>query len=256
MIRYESHNMDINDPFTTYEVTNLTWELHFHRAYECILVLEGEIHCKIENQEYFAHAGNLLFIMPNQLHSLMTPEYSHICILRFSPELVGHFHKKYFDKIPANSCIAPEDFLPIRTELTKEKLKNTYFIKALLYKICAEVLEQTAFVMRQASPEDMLIYHLLSYIDEHYMEECSLKSAAATCGCSYYHASKVFLKNTGISFVDYVNNLRIHKACYLITNSNESILSISLSCGFSSLRSFNRNFLKYCGCTPTDYRKK
>lgn len=258
MILYESHNFNLDNPYTIIITTNLTWELHFHRAYECIYVLEGEIQCKIEHSDYLAKAGQLIFIMPNQLHSFLTQDFSRICILRFSPELIGHFHNTYLDRIPRISCFTfsqlskPSEF-PFNE---KARPQNIYALKALLYKMCGELVAQTDFVPRSNSSGDLLIYNLLAYIDKHYAGECSLKAAAEECCCDYYHASKTFLKYTGISFVDYVNNLRVHKACYLIKNTDESFINISLSCGFSSLRSFNRNFLKYCSCTPSEYARK
>ena len=258
MVLYEAYNLDISDPYTMYDVANLTWELHFHRAYECIYVCSGEIHCKIEHETYRATAGMLLFIMPNQLHSFVTPVASYCYVLRFSPELIGHFHNSYLDKIPQNSCFtfhAPE-YMEEFYSKQKAKPQNIYALKALLYHICGDLVDHTDFLPGTNSSGDLLIYNLLAFIDKNYTGECSLKTAAEECCCDYYHASKTFIKYTGISFVEYVNNLRVQKACYLIKNSGDSYLNISLNCGFASLRSFNRNFLKYCGCTPSEYSHK
>lgn len=255
MIRYEAKNLDINDPYTMYYTTNLTWGLHFHRAYECILVSEGLLQCKIDQTTYTLDAGKLLFIMPNQLHSLTTPSFSKIYIIRFVPELIGHFHNTYQNQVPKQSCF---EFTSAGTwtefyNLQKNSPQNIYSLKSLLYKICGELVMHTEFIPRDLSSGDSLIRNLLAYIDAHYTGTCSLKEAAEECCCDYYHASKTFIKYTGISFIDYVNNLRIHRACYLIETTNDTILNISINSGFSSLRSFNRNFLKYCNCTPTDY---
>lgn len=258
MILYEAHTLDINNPFSIREVKKLTWELHFHRAYECIYVLEGEINCKVEHREYIARAGEIVFVMPNQLHSIATGYYSHVVVLLFSPELIGHFHNTYLDMVPEKCCFpflasTQADNFSSHKEI---KPQNIYALKALLYHICGELIEQTNFVPRINSSGDLLIYNLLAFIDKHYTGECSLKTAAEECCCDYYHASKTFIKYTGISFVNYVNNLRIHKACYLIKHSNDSYLNVALNCGFASLRNFNRNFLKFCGCTPSEYRRR
>ena len=52
-----------------------------------------------------------------------------------------------------------------------------------------------------------------------------------------------------------MNKVRISHACYLLTNDSMSIYELSEECGFKSLRSLNRNFLKVVGVTPTEYRR-
>ena len=45
-------------------------------------------------------------------------------------------------------------------------------------------------------------------------------------------------------------------ACYLLKNTGESILEVSLRCGYASLSSFNHSFKQIVGMNPTEYRKK
>lgn len=54
---------------------------------------------------------------------------------------------------------------------------------------------------------------------------------------------------------NYVNQYRINNACYILNNSNCSILQCALDSGYTSLRSFNRNFKSIIGITPNEYRK-
>ena len=44
--------------------------------------------------------------------------------------------------------------------------------------------------------------------------------------------------------------------CYLLKNTGESILEVSLRCGYASLSSFTRSFMRIVGMNPTEYRKK
>ena len=61
---------------------------------------------------------------------------------------------------------------------------------------------------------------------------------------------------TGISFNSYKNRYRINNACYLLSNSNYSILQCALESGYQSVRSFNRNFKNILGITPAEYRNR
>ena len=61
---------------------------------------------------------------------------------------------------------------------------------------------------------------------------------------------------TGLSFIDYLNQYRLNNACRLLENSEQSVLECALSSGYTSLRSFNRNFRNRYQTTPQQYRSK
>lgn len=66
-----------------------------------------------------------------------------------------------------------------------------------------------------------------------------------------------YLKNqTGLTFVAYLNSLRIAKARDLLQHSGLSMLQIALTCGFGNQAHFNRVFRKMTGLTPGAYRKQ
>lgn len=250
MIFFETHNLNNNLPYTIYTCNNLNWGLHFHRIYECIFVADGFIDCIIDHKDYRFNKGEAAFIMLNQLHAITTPQTSQIIILLFQPELIADFYSAYIDSIPVNNkfCF---DISHINT-----KPKNIYSLKSVLYAICSAFISQNIFVTKEISSQDILIYKLIEYINHNYTNNCSLKESAHFCGCDYYYASKFFKKVTRMGFSDYVNNLRINQACYMIKNTNYSFITIANNCGFGSLRSFNRNFFKYCNCTPSEYKLK
>ena len=58
------------------------------------------------------------------------------------------------------------------------------------------------------------------------------------------------------TFQDYVNSVRFRKACKLIAEGKESMISISMESGFSDYRYFSRSFQEYYGMTPAEYRRK
>jgi AraC-like DNA-binding protein len=92
--------------------------------------------------------------------------------------------------------------------------------------------------------------------DELGVTKCDLETLSVSLTYNYGYLSRYFKERTGISFTEYVNRYRITEACYLIGNTEKTFLSISCECGFDSLRSFNRNFIKIMGITPGDYKAK
>ena len=71
-----------------------------------------------------------------------------------------------------------------------------------------------------------------------------------------FRSSRYFRQTVGISYSEYVIQYKISRACYLLQNSEATILDISSDCGFNSLRSFNRNFRLQLGIPPAEYRRR
>ena len=67
--------------------------------------------------------------------------------------------------------------------------------------------------------------------------------------------SRLIKKRTGKSFVDFLNDYRIGFASRWLTETNQTIAEIAVSCGFCNLSNFNRIFKKNKGCTPSQYRE-
>ena len=84
----------------------------------------------------------------------------------------------------------------------------------------------------------------------------TLDDIAANVHINKYHISHIFNREIGISFTDFINAIRVRKSYELIKKGELSITEIAFQVGFSSLRSFNRQFLALSGCTPREYKKR
>ncbi|MCY1238593.1 HTH-type transcriptional activator RhaR [compost metagenome] len=67
--------------------------------------------------------------------------------------------------------------------------------------------------------------------------------------------SRFFKKNTGNSFTDHVNKLRIWQACKLLAESDMPITDICFEVGYLNISNFNRTFLRHHRMTPSAYRR-
>ena len=75
-------------------------------------------------------------------------------------------------------------------------------------------------------------------------------------GCSYSHHSRAFSEHTGMTFVRYVNRLRIDRACELLMNSEQGVADICYQVGFNNLSNFNRQFFAIKGMSPSSFRRE
>lgn len=95
----------------------------------------------------------------------------------------------------------------------------------------------------------------LAYIYEHYKEDIHVSALARSCSMSESYFRKVFIRIMGQSPLDYVNAYRIHRAMNLLRTTNDSIQSIAVRAGFSSIAAFNRNFKRHAGKSPGEWRR-
>ena len=99
------------------------------------------------------------------------------------------------------------------------------------------------------------INDVVQYITENYKENLSLKQAAKLVSMSESSFSRHFQKATHNKFVEFVNRIRIGKACTMLAETDDRISSICFDVGFNNMTNFNRQFVKLKGKTPGEYRK-
>jgi transcriptional regulator GlxA family with amidase domain len=96
---------------------------------------------------------------------------------------------------------------------------------------------------------------VLAYIDQHLETEMSQRQVAKMAGLSTAGFSRFFSRNLGKTFVTYVAELRIKRACQLLLDNEHSIAEIAHLSGFHNLANFNRRFFRFKGMTPSEYRR-
>lgn len=94
------------------------------------------------------------------------------------------------------------------------------------------------------------------YIAENYKDEISLTSVANVVNISTVYLSRLFKKEEGINFLDYVNQYRISVAKKLLHDVRYNVLEVADLAGFKNTRYFSKIFKKEVGITPSEYRKR
>ena len=79
---------------------------------------------------------------------------------------------------------------------------------------------------------------------------------AAGLDMSESRFSRFFRRATGNTFTDFVNRVRINRACQLLMDSSQPVGQICYDVGFNNLANFNRRFLEIKGLTPTEFRRQ
>lgn len=100
------------------------------------------------------------------------------------------------------------------------------------------------------------IVEALDYINRHLNEVMTLDEVADHVYLSGYYFGKLFKKEVGMNFVDYINQKKIHRSMILLQDSTWSIDSIAHSLGFSQSSYFSKLFKRVTNLSPREYRQK
>ncbi len=108
---------------------------------------------------------------------------------------------------------------------------------------------------RIAENSPPLVDKVKKWIDRHYHEPISLTSASEAAGISESYLSKIFAKETGETFIEYVTRKRVEKAL-LYMSSGMKIYEIAEKVGYPNQGHFSKIFKKVTGKTPLEYREE
>ncbi|AOT72706.1 response regulator [Geosporobacter ferrireducens] len=95
---------------------------------------------------------------------------------------------------------------------------------------------------------------ILNYIEKNYHKGITLEDVAKHVGLSPFYLSKLFKKQVGINFIEYVTKKKIEKAKDLLIHTNMPVINIALELGFHEPNYFSKVFKKVEGITPSQYR--
>ncbi len=95
----------------------------------------------------------------------------------------------------------------------------------------------------------------LEYIDSHFADDLKMADLAARCSMSETNFRKVFGEAINMSPLDYLNLVRIQKACKIMNKTDHSMEVVAAESGFATFSTFNRNFRKYLNTSPYQWKK-
>lgn len=241
-----SHSLNDNE-FHTATGKELDFLPHLHQSFEFFSVTQGRAYVTVDGKEYRLEPSQAVLIFPYQVHSYRSEPDAAYLLCIFSPWLVPSFYQKTKNHLPASNRF---DYL-LQPPLNQD---NIFLQKAFAYEICG-IFDRHATYTQSSGQKGELLTQLLLFIAQNYKSECLLKKAAEQVRYDYAYLSKFFKRTVGLPFHSYVNLLRLQEACRLIGTTDRSAASIAEECGFSSLRTFYREFKRYTGLSPMEYKK-
>ena len=113
----------------------------------------------------------------------------------------------------------------------------------------------------QATPCDAMTLEekkerIEAYISSNIYSKVSLEEVSAYLGMNRTYFCSFFRRIYRKGFVDYINDLRVEKACTMLAQSGMQISDIARECGFKTAPYFTRAFRRSRGMSPAEFRKK
>lgn len=104
-------------------------------------------------------------------------------------------------------------------------------------------------------PQWTTVNEALAFIHSNYASGIKLSESAAKANLSERQFSRIFRHQTGMSFTDYLQTIRMDAACRLLSGTRRSVSEIAAASGYADLKFFHRVFKKKIGLTPRQYRE-
>lgn len=122
-------------------------------------------------------------------------------------------------------------------------------LRQLCRKICNDNVE------KKQEQRGLLVEEIKEYIREHYCEpDMGLSRVGGEFRMSESYLSTLFKEQSGGNFADYVEALRIERACELLQNTDNTVNDVAEAVGYNSVQSFRRAFKRVKGVSPKEVR--
>ncbi|UVI31927.1 AraC family transcriptional regulator [Paenibacillus spongiae] len=265
---------------------------HHHQFYELSFYVEGSALDVVNGQLIRSSRGTVVCKLPHRIHETRIMEgrpYTKFSLM-FDMDIllesgIEYALKRYFYNDPGSrhpafiqlsdteSGLMERLFDELFDEYQSDRLFRQAYIRSKLVEILIGIARSQGGVrgldargvpvkppVPVSTPNTAMqgnkITQVLQYINSHFLTDMSLGSLSEQFDASTPYLSKMIKKITGMTFTEYLHELRMEMACSLLISTRMSILDVSGESGYSSFKTFSRVFLRKKGMPPSKYRSK
>lgn len=255
-------------------VTSSHFNWHYHSKYELMLIVRGTGMRYVGDSVDSFGSGDVTLLGPNVAHTWASDTEGSVGI----KALVIHFERRYLgDELLARPEAQEVDDLLSRSRRAlgfPPSQRVTDFIAAmetvsglrrvlLLTETLLELSEVGGTPLCSAAftrlPQELArrrIDNVCQFLHQSCTRHVSISEAAEVAHMTPDSFSRFFRHAMGRSFTDYLNELRVGRACALLSDTDLPVGSIAAESGFTNLANFNRRFKERKAMTPRSYRNQ
>lgn len=251
--------------------------LHFHNLMEIGICRDGKGYMILDDKKLDYHDGCVTIIPENLPHITVSEgdkenfwEYLFFDLNKlvgmvfpdnpvYQKQVIDVLNQSYFFEHISEKCVLTDIIDAIIKEKTYDSEYSTKMIHYLMAALITEIVRNNKGIPSEKDTKSRgsnleQISKALDYISENYEGKIMASDLADVCGMSETHFRRVFEEYIQMSPLDYVNLVRIQKACDFLRKTNDPMDIIAEKCGFSTTSTFNRNFKKFLEITPYQWK--
>lgn len=263
--------------FEKFEFSKIEFNWHYHSEYEICLTINSSGSRHIGDHINHYSDADLVLLGPNLPHSWQAKAQNEKDpLIVYVAQIPAQWLDELVYKNPELQLLSTMLKLSMRglefsQEVTKKSLPifeamNTaepierYILLLQLLNIMVKdesyrVLSSSFFTFGDKTDISVdKLDKVISYIYQKYTDPLSADELASLAHMSTNHFHRFFKQRTEQTLNQFINQLRIGKACKLLVNTNALISVISDQCGFNNISNFNRRFRIVKGNTPKEFR--
>ena len=237
-----------------------TYPLHWHDFIEFEIILSGRAKHIYNDEIFTVGVGSAYMMCYYDFHELTAETDVTLFHMHFDKNVLNpkisqlldynKFHC-HFDKDETQKILHKIN------ELLDESKSDSPFKFIMMENITNELVIAMIRKCSQKEIQPILlpIQQAVSYLNEHFLEKVTLEELARQISFSPDYLGKLFKQQTGSSFNEYLNMMRLKYACNLLRSSTMSIKEISNASGYRSIEYFMYVFKNKMMMTPGEYRK-
>ena len=253
--------------------------MHRHACYELLYLESGELSLWADGRTEKMVPGTFALFVPGVLHACETTgDTATADVWMWQSELLPDLTALLSDRFPYHAVFTLPDgdkerFLAglaqadASTQLRvgtparrKKKADRTptllpadlLVLRGTLYTALADFFRAEHMMTR--SKRILLLEEIVAYVEAGYRYPISMTVLADKLGYERHYLSRFFRASVSLHFTTYVDSYRVEEAMDLLRRTGLPMATVARHCGFGSVRTFDRVFLKMTGQTPTAYR--
>lgn len=248
---------------------------HFHNLYEIGLCREGKGILMLDGKTREYKSGDMTFIPANFPHTTYSEkvcfwEYLYIdaqALLQAMYPDNQPLAREMTLEVKRQAIFLPAGVMPGLVEVANRIMeeyrnKKPYYreitrnlLKAFLMGILRHLRDQDAEQEERSDSFMTQIKPALEFAEANYQDAVKVADMAAVCSLSETHFRRLFEDCINMHPMDYLNMVRIQKACEIMRRTDHSMDQVAAECGFLTTSTFNRNFKKFLNSSPYQWKK-
>lgn len=257
--------------------------LHDHDCFELAYVVEGSAVQNLNGTTELVSQGAYFIIDYGSRHNYQDCKNLKLINCLFLPEVVDaalgncisfdelmricmiRYYKNYPDWTPVDSIFYDEDkkVLRLLEEMMEEyehhdigyqEIFRGKLLEILLITL-RKVIQKKAAIAMRSYEKSGLILEAVNYLEANYSNKAALSKFCEEKHYSIQYVSRQFKKETGVTFLDYLQKVRIKKSCDLLIGSELLVPEVAYRVGYDDMKYFHQIFRKIVGMSPSEYRK-